>query len=86
MNTLVSIINVCLYQSVWNITADKHKPSFQFYLRFIFFRPAEDSLLPISASIFLILFFSCNITIKPIVMTLNWFLLDEFVLLVNTVK
>lgn len=31
-------------------------------------------------------FFSCNITIKPIVMTLNWILLDEFVLLVNTVK
>lgn len=41
-----------------------------------FFRPAEDSSLPISASIFD--FFSCNITIKPIVLTRNWFLLDEF--------
>lgn len=66
-----------LNQGVENTTADKHEPSFQFYLRFIFFRPAEDSSLPLSASTFD--FFSLQYHVKTHCMTLCWFLLDEFV-------
>lgn len=53
---------------------------FSFIKGSIFFRPAEDSSLPLSASTLISFFFIfLQYHVKTHCMTLCWFLLDEFV-------